>query len=42
LSVDRIRPEEGYVYDNIRAITLSDNVKRERDPTYEIKETCPF
>lgn len=42
LSVDRIRPLEGYSYDNIRAITLSDNSKREYDPTYEPDIYCPF
>jgi len=42
LSVDRIKPWLGYSVDNIRAITLSDNSKLRHDPTYEIKETCPF
>lgn len=42
LSVDRIKPLEGYHYDNIRAITLSDNSKCKYDPTYEPDVYCPF
>jgi hypothetical protein len=42
LSVDRIKPWLGYSADNIRAITLSDNTKLRNDPTYEVKEVCPF
>lgn len=42
LSVDRIKPWLGYSADNIRAITLSDNSKLRNDPTYEVKEVCPF
>jgi hypothetical protein len=42
LSIDRIRPLEGYQYDNIRAITLSDNTRCQYDPTYEPDVYCPF
>lgn len=42
LSIDRRNPLNGYSEDNIRAITLSDNTKVMNDPTYEVKEICPF
>lgn len=41
LSVDRIRNEEGYHFDNIRAITLSENSKK-KDFSVIIDEYCPF
>jgi hypothetical protein len=42
LSIDRINSLRGYAKDNIRAITLSDNVHLKYDPEYEVKEICPF
>jgi hypothetical protein len=42
LSIDRREPLNGYSKDNIRAITLSDNTKVRNDPTYEVKEICPY
>jgi hypothetical protein len=49
LSIDRIRSWEGYHKDNIRAISVSDNSKRERGVFLEIdsewemeKEPAPF
>jgi hypothetical protein len=49
LQIDRIRDWEGYHVDNIRAITLIENVMKEHgidfvlDPEFQLeKETCPF
>jgi hypothetical protein len=42
LSIDRIESSNGYSKDNIRAITLSDNVKIAHDPEYAVKEICPY
>lgn len=48
LSVDRINPLLGYHKDNIRAITVSDNVKLERgtlvidDPNFQQTDYVPF
>lgn len=42
LTIDRKDPNRGYFYDNIRAITLSDNVHYEMDPDWVITGTCPF
>jgi hypothetical protein len=49
MSIDRIESWRGYHKDNIRSITISDNVKRERgvlldiDNEFQISENeCPF
>lgn len=49
LSIDRIDPEKGYTFENIRAITVCNNSKRARgallelDPEWEMeKSECPF
>jgi hypothetical protein len=49
LQIDRIRDWEGYHKDNIRAITLIENVMKENgvdfdlDPEFQMeKEPCPF
>lgn len=49
LSVDRKDPEKGYTFENIRAITVSNNSKKARgtllelDPEWEMEEdACPF
>lgn len=41
LSVDRVRNEDGYTADNIQAITLSANVKKERNNS-KSEDVCPF
>lgn len=49
LSVDRIAPEKGYTFENIRAITVSNNSKKARGtllelgPEWEMEGVkCPF
>jgi hypothetical protein len=42
LSIDRIRDVDGYHADNIRAITLSENTKRQYDSSVTPEENCPF
>jgi len=38
LSIDRDKDEIGYTYDNIKAIPLTDNVKKQRNIEKEIRE----
>jgi hypothetical protein len=42
LSIDRIRNSEGYSADNIRAITLRDNIKLRNSSELQPGEVCPF
>ena len=42
LSIDRIRDVDRYHADNIRAITLSENTKRQYDSSVAPEENCPF
>jgi hypothetical protein len=42
LSIDRRRDTEGYHANNIRAITLSENTKRQFDSSVAPEENCPF
>jgi hypothetical protein len=41
LSIDRINNDRGYCFDNIRAITLSENSSK-KDLSVVIDEYCPF
>jgi hypothetical protein len=42
LSVDRIQSHLGYTYDNIQAITLSENSTKRFDDSLKPDEDCPF
>jgi hypothetical protein len=42
LTIDREDVTKGYTFENIRAITLSDNVKCYHDPAFIPEAYCPF
>lgn len=42
LTVDRVDNNKGYSAENIRAITLSENIKRNYHPELEPESDCPF